>query len=63
MPIEQLVTDHMEMWTGAVLNKKAAGRGGVFTDYRLRVASVLRDYGLSERREQAPRDSRDAHGQ
>jgi heme-degrading monooxygenase HmoA len=25
------------------------GRAGIFTDYRLRVASVLRDYGLNER--------------
>ena len=32
------------------------GRAGVFRNYRLRVASVLRDYGLSER-EQAPQDS------
>jgi heme-degrading monooxygenase HmoA len=40
---------------------QAKGRGGVFADYRLRVASVLRDYGMSERG-QAPRDSRDRHG-
>jgi len=39
---------------------QARGRGGVFTDYRLRVAAVLRDYGLRER-VQAPEDSRDAH--
>jgi heme-degrading monooxygenase HmoA len=38
-----------------------AGRSGVFADYRLRVAAVLRDYGL-ERREQAPPDSRQRHG-
>ena len=25
------------------------GRGGIFRDYRLRVASVLRDYGMFER--------------
>jgi heme-degrading monooxygenase HmoA len=30
-----------------------AGRGGVFEHYRLRVAAVIRDYGLLER-EQAP---------
>jgi heme-degrading monooxygenase HmoA len=36
---------------------QARGRGGVFADYRLRVASVLRDYGLNERT-QAPDDSR-----
>jgi heme-degrading monooxygenase HmoA len=40
---------------------QARGRGGVFADYRLRIASVVRDYGLKERNE-APRDSRDVHG-
>lgn len=38
-----------------------AGRGGAFADYRLRVADVLRDYGLHQR-EQAPEDSRAVHG-
>ncbi len=32
------------------------GRGGVLAGYRLRVAAVLRDYGLDERA-QAPADS------
>lgn len=36
------------------------GRGGVFADYRLRVAEVSRDYGM-ERREDAPTDSRAVH--
>jgi heme-degrading monooxygenase HmoA len=40
---------------------QAKGRGGVFADYRLRVASVIRDYGMHERA-QAPADSRDRHG-
>jgi len=40
---------------------QARGRGGVFADYRLRVASVIRDYGMNERAE-APADSRSAHG-
>lgn len=40
---------------------QAAGRAGVFEDYRLRVAAVVRDYGLHERNE-APLDSRNAHG-
>ena len=39
---------------------QAQGRAGVFADYRLRVASVIRDYGMSER-EQAPADSRALH--
>ena len=29
----------------------------MFSDYRLRVAGVVRDYGMTERREQAPEDS------
>ena len=36
------------------------GRAGTFKDYRLRVASVIRDYGLNQR-EEAPADSRAAH--
>ena len=39
---------------------QAKGRAGVFADYRLRVASVIRDYGMFER-EQAPVDSRAIH--
>ena len=40
---------------------QAKGRAGVFADYRLRVASVLRDYGMSDRAG-APPDSRAVHG-
>jgi heme-degrading monooxygenase HmoA len=36
------------------------GRSGVFADYRLRVASVLRDYGMIDRAG-APADSRSVH--
>jgi len=39
---------------------QTAGRQSIFADYRLRVASVIRDYGMNER-EQAPDDSRHAH--
>jgi heme-degrading monooxygenase HmoA len=39
---------------------QASGRAGVFADYRLRIAGVVRDYGMTERA-QAPADSRDAH--
>ncbi|MBT9290518.1 antibiotic biosynthesis monooxygenase family protein [Prosthecodimorpha staleyi] len=35
---------------------QAAGRSGIFSGYRLRVAAVLRDYGMDERAE-APADS------
>ena len=34
---------------------QAMGRAGMFADYRLRVASVVRDYGPHER-EQVPKD-------
>ena len=37
------------------------GRGGVFSNYRLRVANVSRDYGM-DNREEAPIDSKSAHG-
>ncbi len=40
---------------------QARGRDGIFRNYRLRVAGVIRDYGMTER-EQAPGDSRDTHG-
>ncbi|MGB1005552.1 MAG: antibiotic biosynthesis monooxygenase family protein [Thalassobaculaceae bacterium] len=40
---------------------QAAGRSGVFRDYRLRVAEVTRDYGMTAR-DQAPADSAHRHG-
>jgi len=40
---------------------QAKGRAGIFRDYRLRIAVVLRDYGMESRAE-APRDSRAQHG-
>lgn len=39
---------------------QAKGRGSLFADYRIRVASVVRDYSMAER-EGAPEDSRAAH--
>jgi heme-degrading monooxygenase HmoA len=39
-----------------------AGREGIFAGYRLRVAGVIRDYGMNERREQAPADSNASWG-
>jgi heme-degrading monooxygenase HmoA len=38
-----------------------AGRERIFEDYRLRVAAVIRDYGMVERSD-APADSRSLHG-
>ena len=50
-------------WRNTLDHRKAqaAGRGGVFSNYRLRIASVMRDYGLHER-DEAPKDSKAAHG-
>ena len=39
---------------------QAKGRGELFRDYRLRIAAVIRDYGMNERAE-APTDSRERH--
>ena len=39
---------------------QAAGRESIFADYRLRVAEVIRDYGIDDRAE-APEDSRRVH--
>ncbi len=39
---------------------QARGRAGIFDNYRLRIASVIRDYGMNER-DEAPEDSRAAH--
>ena len=37
-----------------------AGRGGIFLGYRLRIAEVVRDYGMDDRAE-APADSKAIH--
>lgn len=52
----------VKAWRNTIAHRRAqtAGRGGIFKGYRLRVASILRDYGLHER-DQAPDDSRAAH--
>ena len=49
-------------WRNGSAHREAqtAGRTGVITDYRLRVAKVSRDYGLNERA-QAPKDSNKFH--
>ena len=53
----------VERWRNVEEHRRAqsAGRAGIFADYRLRVAQVLRDYGMNERAE-APKDSRAVHG-
>ena len=39
---------------------QAEGRARIFRDYRLRIAEVVRDYGMNER-DQAPADSKQTH--
>lgn len=40
---------------------QSLGRDVIFADYSLKVAHVVRSYGMNDR-EQAPHDSRSAHG-
>jgi heme-degrading monooxygenase HmoA len=40
---------------------QAKGRGELFRDYRLRIAAVIRDYGMNDRGD-APADSKERHG-
>lgn len=55
--------DAVKAWRNVEAHRmaQAAGRDGIFRDYRLRIAGVIRDYGLAERAE-APDDSRGIHG-
>src|SRR6476661_2969175 len=52
----------VEAWRNVAEHRaaQAEGRGGVFRDYRLRIASVIRDYGMNDRA-QAPADSKSVH--
>ena len=54
--------DAVKVWRNHQKHRQtqAAGRAGIFADYRLRVAHVIRDYGMNERKE-APDDSRATH--
>jgi heme-degrading monooxygenase HmoA len=40
---------------------QSRGRSGIFTNYHLRIAHVIRDYGMFDR-DEAPTDSRASHG-
>jgi len=53
----------VEAWRNLEAHRlaQAKGRAGIFSDYRLRVASVIRDYGMRDRK-QVPPDSRRKHG-
>ena len=52
----------IEAWRNLEQHRAAqrAGRDGIFADYRLRVAEVVRDYGLRQR-DEAPGDSLEFH--
>ncbi len=52
----------VKAWRASANHRSAQseGRASVFANYRLRVAHVVRDYGLNER-DEAPEDSRSAH--
>ncbi len=49
-------------WRNTAQHRAAqeAGRRNLFGDYRIRIASVMRDYGM-DRRDEAPQDSRAHH--
>jgi heme-degrading monooxygenase HmoA len=53
----------IEQWRNLEAHRRiqATGRQTIFADYRLRVADVIRDYGLNDRAH-APLDSRRVHG-
>ena len=52
----------VEAWRNVALHRRSQskGRSRIFSNYRLRIAGVIRDYGLNDR-EQAPKDSRAVH--
>ena len=56
---EEALTD----WRNRAAHRSAQnkGRTEIFRDYRLRIAGVIRDYGMNDRA-QVPEDSRKAHG-
>jgi len=53
----------IERWRTLQAHRSAQskGRRGIFDDYRLRIAGVIRDYGMFDRAE-APADSQATHG-
>ena len=56
--------DAVKAWRNTMDHRATqhAGREHIFADYRLRVASVIRDYGMFAR-DEAPPDSRALHDQ
>lgn len=54
--------DAVDRWRQLAAHRRAQskGRAGIFADYRIKVAHVLRDYGMHDR-DNAPGDSRETH--
>jgi heme-degrading monooxygenase HmoA len=54
--------ESIKEWRTLESHRKAQsiGRAGLFEDYRLRIAAVIRDYGMYDR-DQAPNDSKLVH--
>jgi heme-degrading monooxygenase HmoA len=52
----------IEAWRNVSEHRRsqAKGRAKIFDNYRIRIAGVVRDYGMNERAE-APKDSRALH--
>ena len=52
----------VQAWRNTMEHRRtqAKGRARIFADYHLRIASVVRDYGMTDR-EEAPKDSRAVH--
>jgi heme-degrading monooxygenase HmoA len=52
----------VEAWRNIPQHRKTQGQGRakIFANYRLRIAGVIRDYGMDDRA-QAPQDSRAVH--
>ncbi|WP_120499386.1 antibiotic biosynthesis monooxygenase [Roseovarius sp. EL26] len=55
--------DAVQNWRNLMAHRQGQtkGRNGIFSNYHLRVAQVIRDYGMFDR-EQAPQDSQERHG-
>ena len=55
--------ESIRVWRTKEAHREAQyrGRQAIFADYRLRVASVVRDYGMDSR-QQVPLDSQCVHG-
>jgi heme-degrading monooxygenase HmoA len=53
----------LDRWRNLAAHRAAQARGreGIFASYRIRIAAVMRDYGMHERAA-APADSLTAHG-